>query len=205
MDLHALVLFTLTEAALSLSPGPAVMLVVATALAHGWRHATAASIGILSGNAIYFLLSALGISGLILQAPLLYLFLKYLGVGYLLYLAWLSLSGRPSIISLNPQTKTRIPALRLYKNALLLQLLNPKTLMMFVAILPQFVNTNHPVAPQMLALAACSMVPEFIILTGYGLLASKAASYTNKQSFNLILERIAGLFILCAAFMIVIN
>ncbi len=205
MDQHALFLFTITEAALSLSPGPAVMLVIASALAHGWRHATAASAGILSGNAIYFLLSALGISSLINQAPVVYQLLKYLGAAYLLYLAWLALTGRPSLLSLHRTQSEKIPALSLYKHAVLLQLLNPKTLMMFVAILPQFVNSDQAIAPQMLALAACSMIPEFIILTGYGVLASKAANYVSSERFNLLLERLAGSFMLLAALMVLIN
>lgn len=205
MDYHSLVLFTLTEAALSLSPGPAVLLVIATGMASGWRASLIASIGILSGNACYFMLSALGLGGLLQQAPFIFIVIKYLGAAYLLYLAWLALTGRPSVLRLNPADKTTKSKWHLYLQAVLLQLLNPKTLLMFVAILPQFIQVQHAIVPQMLALAACSMIPEFFILAAYGILASKASKFASSPRFTLLVERTSGFFILLAAAMVLMN
>ncbi len=205
MDYHALLLFTLTEAALSLSPGPAVFLVVATGLGRGWRASLIASAGILTGNACYFLISAFGIGGLLQKSPLIFLGLKYLGAAYLLYLAWSALTGRPSAISITKQTDKPEPTWRQFKHALFLQLLNPKTLLMFVAILPQFIKPQLAIAPQMLVLAACSIIPEFFILALYGMLASKAARFAAHPEFALYIERCAGVLILLAAGMVILN
>lgn len=205
MDFHALFLFTLTEAALSLSPGPAVFLVLATGIAQGWRASLIASAGILTGNAVYFTLSAMGLGGLVQQAPMAFAVVKYLGAAYLLYLAWSAFTGRPSALSLNPANKAGKRAGRLYLQAVFLQLLNPKTLLMFVAILPQFIQVQHAIVPQMLALAACSMIPEFFILAAYGILASKASKYAQSPRFSLIIERCAGVLIFLAAAMLLLN
>jgi len=69
---------------------------------------------------------------------------------------------------------------RVYVGALTLQLANPKALLFFLALLPQFIDPARPVSPQMLILAATSMLPEFCILLGYGWLAHRALRATAK-------------------------
>jgi threonine/homoserine/homoserine lactone efflux protein len=173
-------LFTATEMALSLSPGPAVMMVVAIGLTRGWRSSLWATLGILSGNAIYFALSATGIGSVILASPTLFKTIKYLGAAYLVYLGLSAIFGRPSPLTISNVTMQPQPGYRLFLNALTLQLSNPKTLLMFIAILPQFIDARASVALQMVVLAACSILPEFFILLGYGLLASKASHWATQ-------------------------
>lgn len=205
MNYQSLALFTLTEAALSLSPGPAVMMVVTCALTSGWRRSVYATLGILSGNAIYFVLSASGISGLILQAPGLFVTIKYLGALYLAYLGISALTGRPSPLTISQLRDTSPSPLTVYLQALMLQLTNPKTLLMFIAILPQFVDTSQPVAFQIFLLAVCSIVPEWFILLGYGIAASRARHLIAEEKYAVATERIAGILVLFAALMVVIN
>jgi threonine/homoserine/homoserine lactone efflux protein len=87
----------------------------------------------------------------------------------------------------------------LYFSGLTLQLANPKTLVFFASILPQFVDPRMPVGPQMAWLAGGSMVPEFFILGGYGYLASRAARLTSDPRFARATERVAGMLVLGAA------
>ncbi len=84
----------------------------------------------------------------------------------------------------------------------MLQLTNPKTLLMFVAILPQFIDPHQPVGLQMSILAACSMIPEFFILLGYGMLASKASHWATQPRYSVITERIAGTLVLAAGILV---
>lgn len=201
---ESIALFTATEMALSLSPGPAVMMVVAVGLTRGWRQSLWVTLGILTGNAIYFALSATGIGSLILASPFLFKSIKYLGAAYLVYLGISAILGKPSPITIsgvNPKTQGGFP---LFLNALSLQLGNPKTLLMFIAILPQFINPQASVAWQMLVLAACSMIPEFFILLGYGVLASKASHWATQERYALITERIAGSLVLCAGVLVAV-
>ncbi|MFZ6644106.1 LysE family translocator [Undibacterium sp. TJN25] len=202
MTMQSWLLFTATEAALSLSPGPAVMMVVAYGISRGWRMSLFVTLGILSGNAIYFAVSATGIGSLILASPTLFLAIKWLGAAYLVYLGLSAIFGRPSPITISRLEGKPQSGRRIYLNALMLQLTNPKTLLMFVAILPQFIDPHQPVGLQMSILAACSMIPEFFILLGYGMLASKASHWATQPRYSVITERIVGTLVLAAGILV---
>ena len=97
-----------------------------------------------------------------------------------------------------------------YLGALTLQLANPKALLFFLALLPQFIDPAVPVVPQMLILAATSMLPEFCILTGYGWLAHRAvhasARFGVTSDMNRLLARIEGVGLLgCATLVLKFN
>ena len=196
-------LYVLTEIALSLSPGPAVMLVIACGLAHGARRSTWASFGILSANALYFAISATALGAVLVASRGFFVAVKWIGAAYLVYLGVSALLGRASPITVSsPGARDGAPR-ALYVAGLTLQLANPKTLLFFVAILPQFVDARLPVAPQMLWLAAGSMIPEFFILAGYGWLASRARHVAADARYARWTDRIAGALVLLAAALVV--
>lgn len=197
-----LLLFTATEAALSLSPGPAVMMVVAYGIARGWRTSLLVTLGILTGNAIYFAISATGIGSLILASPKLFMAIKYLGAAYLVYLGLSAIFGKPSPITISKLDKLPQSGARIFISALMLQLTNPKSLLMFVAILPQFIDPHAAIGLQMSILAACSIIPEFFILLGYGMLASKASKWASQPRYSVITERVAGGLVLAAGVLV---
>ncbi|PXX47258.1 LysE family translocator [Undibacterium pigrum] len=202
MNLESWALFTATEAALSLSPGPAVMMVVAYGIARGWRTSLFVTLGILTGNAIYFAVSATGIGSLILASPQVFMAIKYLGAAYLVYLGLSAIFGKPSPLTISKLDGVALSGRKIFSSALMLQLMNPKTLLMFVAILPQFIDPREPVGVQMLILAACSIIPEFFILLGYGMLASKASHWATQERYAVITERIAGTLVAGAGIMV---
>jgi threonine/homoserine/homoserine lactone efflux protein len=196
-------LYVLTEAALSLSPGPAVMLVIAYGLAQGARRSVPATLGILSANTIYFALSATSLGAVIAASKTFFTLLKWLGAGYLVYLGLAAIFGRPSPLTVSnpgPRTASRWS---IYMAGLTLQLANPKTLIFFVAILPQFVDPRLHVGAQMVWLAAGSVIPEFFILLGYGFLASRASHLATDPRFARWTDRVAGVLVLCAAGLVV--
>lgn len=195
-------LYVATEAALSLSPGPAVMLVIACGIARGARKSIFAALGILAANAIYFALSATALGALLVSFEPFFLAVKWAGAAYLVYLGVSALFGRPSPITVsngNAGTSRRA----IYLSGLTLQLANPKTLIFFVAILPQFVDPRLAIGPQMLWLAAGSIVPEFFILAGYGWLGARAAQFAVDPRYARWTDRAAGLLVLCAAALVV--
>lgn len=195
-------LYVLTEAALSLSPGPAVMLVIAYGLALGARRSLAASAGILSANAIYFALSATSLGALLITSQTFFLVVRWCGAAYLVYLGLAALLGQPSPITVTKAAARERAASSIYLAGLTLQLANPKTLVFFVAILPQFVDPQLPIGAQMLWLAAGSVIPEFFILAGYGFAASRAARLASDPRFARLTDRAAGLLVLSAAAMV---
>ena len=192
-------LYLLTEAALSLSPGPAVMLVIAYGLTHGARRSLFAALGVLSANALYFAVSATALGALIVASKPFFVSVKWLGALYLVYIGVSAILGRPSPISSSNTSTGDRSARSIFLSGFSLQLANPKTLIFFVAILPQFVDPTLPVGAQMIWLAIGSIVPELLILGGYGYLASRAAHFAADPRYARITDRIAGVLVLGAA------
>jgi homoserine/homoserine lactone efflux protein len=192
-------LYVLAEAALSLSPGPAVMLVIACGLTWGARKSLYATLGILGANAIYFAISATALGAVLVTSRTFFTAVKWLGAAYLVYIGVSALFGRPSPIAIGREERSGGAARALFLSGLTLQLANPKTLVFFAAILPQFVDPKLAIGPQMAWLAAGSIVPEFVILAGYGYLASRAARLTRDPRFARYTEQAAGILVLGAA------
>jgi threonine/homoserine/homoserine lactone efflux protein len=195
-------LYVATEAALSLSPGPAVMLVIAYGLSQGARRSVWASLGILSANGLYFALSATSLGALLVASEAFFQAVKWAGAAYLVYLGLAALLGQPSPITVSRSAARGASPGAIYLSGLTLQLANPKTLVFFIAILPQFVDPRLPIGAQMVWLAAGSAIPEFFILAGYGFAASRAARLAADPRFARLTDRAAGLLVLAAAAMV---
>jgi homoserine/homoserine lactone efflux protein len=181
MTFQSWLLFFVMETSLSLSPGPAVFYVVSQSV-RGLPRALPATLGILSANALYFALSATSLGALIATSARFFTVAKWLGAAYLIYLGVHALlaAAASRAVTLEdggaaPPAADRGERRRIYLGALTLQLSNPKALLFFLALLPQFIDTHRAVAPQMAVLAATSMLPEFCILLTYGWLANRAA------------------------------
>lgn len=196
-------LYVLAEAALSLSPGPAVMLVIACGLTHGARRSVAATLGVLSANAFYFALSATSLGALLAASRTFFTAVKWAGAAYLALIAARAIFGRPSPITVSRAPSEATSRRALFLSGLTLQLANPKTLIFFVAILPQFVDPKLPIGAQMLWLAAGSVIPEFFILLGYGYLASRMAGIASDPSYARWTDRVAGVLVLAAAALVI--
>ena len=192
-------LYVLAEVALSLSPGPAVMLVIACGLTWGARKSLYATLGILGANALYFAISATALGAVLVASKTFFIAVKWLGAAYLVYIGVSALFGRPSPITIGREESSGGAPRALFLSGLTLQLANPKTLVFFASILPQFVDPKLAVGPQMAWLAAGSIIPELFILGGYGYLASRAARLTGDPRFARYTERVAGVLVLGAA------
>jgi homoserine/homoserine lactone efflux protein len=215
MTFETWLLFLIMETALSLSPGPAVFYVVSQGI-RAFPRAVPATLGILSANACYFALSATSLGALIAASARFFTIARWAGAAYLIYLGIKSLRSAAASHSI-ALTGTTTPGDReapgvdrrgndrrqIYLGALTLQLSNPKALLFFLALLPQFIDTQRAVAPQMLILAATSMLPEFCILLAYGWLAHGAAHASARfgvtRSMNQWLAWVEGVGLLGCA------
>jgi threonine/homoserine/homoserine lactone efflux protein len=184
-------LFVATEAVLSLTPGPAVLMVLSQALKRGCAKSIWSSLGILSANAFYFVLSATSLGAVLLASYHLFFAIKWIGAAYLIYLGVSAFFSRTSLIS--PSMKTSGGAgWRIFLNGFVLQAANPKALLFFCALLPQFVDPAHPIAFQVLILGASSILVEFVILLGYGILAGRTSRFARHPRFAAVTNRVAG-------------
>jgi homoserine/homoserine lactone efflux protein len=213
MTFKTWLLFLVMETALSLSPGPAVFYVVSQGARGALRRSLPAAAGIIGANAFYFTLSATSLGAIIAASARFFAIAKWVGAAYLVYLGIKALrsAGSSHAVALGET----MPAeqgdrRRVFLGALTLQLANPKALLFFLALLPQFIDPTQFVVPQMLILAATSMLPEFCILLSYGWLAHRAlhasAKFGMSSSMNRWLAWIEGAGLLgCATLVLKFN
>jgi homoserine/homoserine lactone efflux protein len=198
VTLHTWLLFVATELVLCLTPGPAVLFVVSHGLRHGRRTAVWANLGILSANTLYFLLSALGLGAVLLASHDVFTAIRYAGALYLVYLGVTTFRGRGMTL---PTDSTPLPAvggLRVLMRGFSLQAANPKALLFFAALLPQFVHPDHDPAAQIAILAVTSTVAEFFVLGGYGWFASAASEKAREPRFARLTHRVSGVMLVAA-------
>jgi threonine/homoserine/homoserine lactone efflux protein len=193
MSIEAWLLFTITETVLCLTPGPAVLLVLSMSLTRGWRPGVQASVGILVANLLYFGLSATSLGAILLASWELFVLIKWLGAAYLI---WLGLKTFfTSRDAVRPVAESPTPlrtGMRTLLHGVVAQGANPKALLFFTALLPQFVNPAAPLVPQIALLAVTSVLIEFGVLTGYAVLASRARGLAYRPRFSRIIHRIGG-------------
>src|SRR5262249_3655407 len=167
-------------------------------LRNGAGQSVWASGGILSANALYFALSATSLGAILIASYNLFFLIKWAGAAYLIYLGIQSFRGRSS--TLNPP---RIPGKsvtgwRVWRDGALLQGANPKALLFFTAILPQFIEPARSLAWQVLILGVSSIVVEFFILLAYGQLAGGAVLAARNPRFDKLTNRAAGVLLIGA-------
>ncbi len=198
MSWQAWSLFALTEIALCFLPGPAVLLVLSQALSRGAGKAVWSILGIVTANTIYFLLSATGIGAVLLASYRVFFVVKWAGALYLVWLGLGTLFGKSATLSVAPASAPSARAARLYANGVILQMSNPKALVFFTALLPQFIDPHAPIWPQILILAFTSIVIEFFVQLLYATAAGQAARLATRPVFAKIANGIAGSFLVAA-------
>ena len=165
------VAFLLTSLVVVASPGTGVLYTLASALNGGARAAIAASLGCTLGILPAMLAAMVGLAAVLHASALAFAALKWLGVGYLLYMAWQSLRERGA---LSVETREGGAAdARIIARGFLVNILNPKLSIFFLAFLPQFISADeiHPLA-RMSELSAAFMLMTFVVFALYGLFAA---------------------------------
>src|SRR5262245_24217262 len=196
MNLESWALFVATETALCLTPGPAVLLVISQGLARGTAASVWANLGILSANALYFAVSATGVGALLLTSYELFSLVRWVGAAYLVYLGILAFTGRSG--GMSAPSATPASRGRTFVDGFVLQASNPKALVFFAALLPQFIDPRGPVAAQVLLLGVTSVVIEFVVLLAYGAAAGRATAWAARPRFRTLADRVAGSLLMAA-------
>jgi len=163
--------FLLTSLIVVASPGSGALVTLAAGLSHGARAALLTALGCTVGIVPHMLAAITGLAALLHASALAFDAIKYAGVLYLLYMAWTALQERGPL-AIDPNSPPR-SATGFVVHAALINLLNPKLSIFFVAFLPQFIphDTPHP-TPLMLELSAVFMLMTFIVFALYGVFAA---------------------------------
>lgn len=198
MTTTSLLLFAATELALSLTPGPAVLLVVSQGMRSGARASLFGASGVIVGDLFYFALSALGLGAILLASQGLFLVIKSAGAVYLVYLGAKMILTGPRTMNGGPHANTAVPYCRLFRQGLLMQLANPKAILFFAALVPQFIDPQMAPAPQFFILGIISVSIQFPTLVLYGWLAAKGGQWFRRSGYAAWLDRVAGAFLIGA-------
>jgi threonine/homoserine/homoserine lactone efflux protein len=164
--------FLITSLIVVLIPGTGVVFTVSTGLVHGTRAGIYASLGCTFGIVPHLLAAVLGLAAVLHASALAFQVLKFAGVLYLLYLAYATWRDKAAF-AVDASAARPAGAWGLMVKAVLLNILNPKLSIFFLAFLPQFVSPQAPsLLRQMLVLSAVFMAMTFAVFVLYGLLAN---------------------------------
>jgi threonine/homoserine/homoserine lactone efflux protein len=163
--------FLLTSFIVIVSPGTGVLYTLAAGLSRGSRASVVAAFGCTIGIVPHMAAAIMGLAALLHTSALAFQTFKYLGVAYLLYMAWNTLRERGALKV--EQEVGACSAIQVTVTGILINILNPKLSIFFLAFLPQFVSAGepHPLS-RMLGLSGVFMLMTFVVFVGYGLFAA---------------------------------
>lgn len=161
--------FILASVILTLLPGPDIIFVLSIAIADGKKAGIITAFGLCSGLLAHTTAAALGISAVIYKSATVFAIIKYIGAAYLLYLAISAIKNNGGLITNLELQKT--DKFSLYKRGILMNILNPKVSLFFIAFLPQFVNTAENIPVQMIFLGFIFFVQALTIFICISMIA----------------------------------
>jgi threonine/homoserine/homoserine lactone efflux protein len=192
--------FLLTSFIIVASPGTGVLYTLATGLARGPRASVVAAFGCTLGIVPHMAAAIVGLAALLHTSALAFQIFKYIGVAYLLYMAWDALREQGAL-SVDKNVAPR-SNLRITVTAILINILNPKLSIFFLAFLPQFVSADEaqPLA-RMLLLSGVFMLMTFVVFAIYGLFAAAVRDHiiSRPRILTWMRRTFAGAFVLLGA------
>ena len=163
--------FILTTLVVVATPGTGAVYTIAAGLARGWKAGIVAAFGCTLGVVPHMIAAVTGLAAILNASAVAFNVIKWLGVAYLLFLAWQTLRDRSAIAV--DESAPRVSFWRVIRTAVLINVLNPKLTLFFFAFLPQFVTPGLAgTTLQMLLLSAVFMVVTFVVFALYGVFAA---------------------------------
>jgi threonine/homoserine/homoserine lactone efflux protein len=191
--------FLVTALVIAATPGTGVLYTLAAGLARGGRASVVAAFGCTLGIVPHMAAAITGVAALLHTSAVAFGTLKYLGVAYLLYMAWSTLRDRGALAV---ESDAPSSARKVITSAVLINILNPKLTIFFFAFLPQFVapNEQHSVL-RMLELSAVFMLITFVVFAVYGVFAASVREHViTRPSVLAWMRRVfAGSFVALGA------
>ena len=192
--IETLLMFALVELVLSLSPGPAVLLVMSKSTRGSFMAGASAACGVLAVNVVYFVLSAIGVGAALAASPTVFLALKYAGAAYLF---WMAISILRDIYAGEPESpavpheaerRARRDLRSGFAAGVAVQASSIKNIAIFVSIIPQFIDPAGNVTAQFIALCAVSILVELPVLLAYAYLGASMGRAVQSPSMRRLID-----------------
>jgi threonine/homoserine/homoserine lactone efflux protein len=202
MTLTSWLIYVAAVVVLTLTPGPTVLMCVSTAVNSGPRKALVACLGSTTAIVGIMALSALGLGTALAASGTAFQVLKWLGAAYLVYLGvrslWSSFSSSASEIQVHGAVQSSTNS-KTFAQGFLVGASNPKALLFFGALFPQFITPGTPQLPQFLLLGVTFVFFEALWLTLYALSAARAKRWLQQPRRAQLFNRVTGVVFLLAA------
>jgi threonine/homoserine/homoserine lactone efflux protein len=197
--------FVAASAVLLAIPGPTVLLVISYALSHGRKTAASTVAGVALGDFTAMTASMLGLGALLAASATLFTALKWIGAAYLIYLGvklWRARVSEGNVDNAITDAPAERP-IRIFLHTYVVTALNPKSIIFFVAFLPQFLNSSQPISTQMVIFELTFLVLATLNAALYGILASLARKSIRKPGVQRAINRTGGTLMIGAGLLAV--
>jgi len=166
-------------------PGPDNIYVLTESITKGSKNGILISFGLGMGVLVHTTAAATGLSLIIMKSATVFTIIKYLGAAYMFYLAYKSIGEKRMKIDITKkEDDTNFNVFQLVRKGFLMNILNPKVSLFFIAFLPQFVSTDgYNITIQMIILGVIFMVQAIIIFSAIAILSSRLTKYVNDSKF----------------------
>ena len=183
---------------ISISPGAGAIASMSSGLNYGFRRGYWNAIGLQLALLVQIMVVAAGVGVLFATTPIAFLFVKWFGVLYLLYLAYLQWTAKTQSIDIQTEQPTKsIPKLIL--NGFIVNISNPKAIVFLLAVLPQFLDLSKPQAIQYVIMAITMISIDLIVMAGYTGLAAKVLRLLKSPKQQKYMNRTFAVLFSCAA------
>ena len=172
--------FLITSLIVVATPGTGALYTVATGLAHGTKASVLASVGCTLGIVPAMLAAVTGLAAIMHSSAIAFQTIKWAGVAYLLYLAWMTWRDKSELVASTSDSERPGPW-RIIWTAVAINVLNPKLTLFFFAFLPQLIDSAHPPVGQMLYLSAVFMAMTFVVFALYGAFAAGVRTHVIRR------------------------
>lgn len=173
-----------------LIPGTGVLYTIATGIARGWLASLSAAFGCTLGILPAIAAAFIGLSAILHAGAIAYTVLKFAGAAFLIYLAWQTWNERGPI---NLKRNVPVSLLKLATTGFLINVLNPKLSIFFLAFLPQFIDPSAAINPQLSVMSAIFMAMTFTVFVVYGAIAAAAGQTLRRPGVANWIRRGAAL------------
>jgi homoserine/homoserine lactone efflux protein len=198
VDIEVWLAYLATAVVFSVAPGSGTVNSISNGMVYGFRKSLASIVGLQAGLAFHIILVGVGLGAIVAQSEMAFSIIKWVGV---IYLVWLGVQKwrEKAVISLDTPADN-VSAQSLFRQAVFVNMTNPKTIVFLVALFPQFINPNEPQMMQLIILGATTVLVDTCVMLCYVSLASKLTGYIRSSRVMNTLNCVFGsMFIGCGA------
>ncbi|MDT0595015.1 LysE family translocator [Glaciecola petra] len=197
MSLDIWLIYIATVFLFMITPGPSHLLMLSNSMTHGYKRSLATAAGDLSANALQMLAAGLGLAAILVASQDAMTIIKWLGVSYLVWMG-VKMWRQADTVKSGQKAAGSASLKVLWAQGFITSAANPKAVVFFAALFPQFIDPNHAFWPQFLILSICYIIIDALFLNFYGASASWL-SRRLKGHAKVLIHKIGAVFLVGAA------